>query len=293
MDNSPAQRTPEWFAQRKGRVTGSAVGAILGVNPYMTRADVLRRMVRDSLGAPSEFTGNIATSWGTNNESGALVEFQMETGLTVKDAPFVLFEDWLGASPDGYTSDDGLVEVKCPYGLRNAEGPVPFKTAAEQPHYYAQMQVQMFVTKTSLCHFYQWAPRGTRHEIVELDHAWVQSNLSRLKQFHAEYLDELENNPDEHLGPKRPEIDTPQSRAVMEEYEAVSEALERATARKKELMDQLVNMAGGQSVIIAGRKLTLTERQGAISYAKAVKELCPDADLSKWRGKPTSYWQIR
>ena len=41
------QNTPEWHAARKGRVTASMVGAILGVAPYMTRADAMRRMVRD------------------------------------------------------------------------------------------------------------------------------------------------------------------------------------------------------------------------------------------------------
>ena len=40
----PAQRTPEWNEKRKSRVTGSIVGAILGLSPYMTRADAMRAM---------------------------------------------------------------------------------------------------------------------------------------------------------------------------------------------------------------------------------------------------------
>jgi hypothetical protein len=29
-----------------------------------------------------------------------------------------------------------------------------------------------------------------------------------------------------------------------------------------------------------------------IAYAKALKELCPDADLTKWTGKPSSHWRL-
>ena len=42
-----AQRSTEWHEQRKGRVTGSVAGAILGLNPFMSPEQALRRMVRD------------------------------------------------------------------------------------------------------------------------------------------------------------------------------------------------------------------------------------------------------
>ena len=61
------QRTPEWFEQRKGRITGSRVGAILGMSPWQKPADVLRAMVREYHGASTEFTGNPATDHGNNN----------------------------------------------------------------------------------------------------------------------------------------------------------------------------------------------------------------------------------
>ena len=53
------QRTPAWYAARKGRVTGSSVGSILGLNPWATSDDVMRRMVREYHGAESEFKGNV------------------------------------------------------------------------------------------------------------------------------------------------------------------------------------------------------------------------------------------
>lgn len=287
------QRTPEWHEARVGRVTGSAVSGILGLSPFMARADVMRRMVREALGAPAEFTGNVATEYGTFHEAGAMVEFQMETGLTVTPAPFVKFEDWLGASPKhGYTSDGGLIEIKCPFGKRKDDAPV-FKTPDEQPHYVAQMQVQMYVTGRPFCWFYQWAPGGTSLHRVNVDHDWLDTNIPRLRQFHAEYLDELKNCPDEHLAPKRVEIDTPEARRMIDEWDDIAEQAERLAERKKDLLADMVTMADGKNALIAGRKLTITERAGAISYAKAIKVLAPDADLEKWRGKPTSFWGVR
>lgn len=288
----PAQRSPEWHAKRVGRVTGSITGAILGLSPYMTRADAMRSMVRAAIGEPSEFTGNVATEYGTAHESTAIVDFQMTTEHRVKPAYFVMHEDWLGASPDGYVSDGGLIEVKCPYGLRKDPLPI-FKSPNEQPHYVAQMQVQMYVTRTKHCHFWQWSTHGTSHHYVEYDQAWIGENLPRLRQFHAEYLDEVANNADEYRGPKRQEIDTPEARRMIAEWDELTEQLERLAERKKDLLADIVKASGEKNTLFSGRKVTMTERVGAVSYAKAIKELCPNADLEPYRGKASSFWSVR
>jgi len=284
------QRTPEWFEARKGRVTGSVAGAILGLSPYMTRNDVLRSMVRASLDAPSEFTGNAATEWGTAMERLAIGEFEMETGLTVSEMPFVPFEDWLGASPDGAVSDGRGMEVKCPYGIRNDLEPV-FKTLDDQPHYRAQVMVEMYCCGWSELHFWQWTPYGRKHSVVPRDYDWLATNIPRLRQFHAEFLDALQN-PEEHLAPLRQIIDTPAAHQMIEEYDQLSEAIELATERKKEVLAEIAALAKGQDALIAGRKLTKVEREGAVSYVKALKALCPDADLEPYRGAKSSHWRL-
>ena len=103
---------------RKGRVTASIVGAILGNSPWMTRADAMRRMVREHFGAENEGKPNIATDYGNANEDNAILDFQMETGLSVTKSRFVTREDFAGCSPDGIVSDGWGLETKCPFGLR-------------------------------------------------------------------------------------------------------------------------------------------------------------------------------
>ena len=287
------QRSPQWFEARKNRVTGSVCGAILGLSPYMSRADAMRMMVRAAAGAEREFQGNVATEYGAHHEAGALVEFQMETGLSVAPAPFVPYEDWMGASPDGFVSDGGLIELKCPFALRKAAAPVAFKSIHDQPHYMAQIQVQLFVTGVGFCHFFQWATNGTSLERVEYDQAWGDENISKLKQFYAEFLHELEHNASEHIAPKRVEIDTPEAFKMVAEWDDLNEQLDRVAERKRDLLDEMVTIAGGKNAIFADRKLTLTERAGSIGYAKAVKALLPNADLEKWRGAPSQFWGLK
>lgn len=284
------QRTDEWFAARRGRITGSVAGAILGVNPHTTRDDILRRLVRDWHGAEPEFTGNIATEYGAHHEDGATVDFQLETGLDVSPVGFLPHDDWLGASPDGLTSDGGVLEVKAPFGKRKDADPV-FKLLADQPHYYAQVQVEMLCAGTEHAWFYQWAPGGSALQRVEIDPEWHAENLPRLRQFHAELHDAI-RGPDEHLAPRRVVIDTMEASRLIREWDDMREAEDRAKERKEAILDELTALAGQRDADICGRKLTLVKRAGAISYAKAVAELAPDADLEKWRGKPSSSWRL-
>ena len=286
------QRSNEWHNARKGLITASSVGGILGVAPYATRADVMRRMVRDALGAESEFTGNIATEYGVNNEAGALVEFEMETGHTVKPVGFITREDWAGCSPDGLISDDMGLEIKCPFGLRKDDDP-QFKTLADQLHYLAQVQFSLWVTGRIGWYFFQWTSKGTKLECVWPDIDWQAKNLPILRQFHAEYLHELEHNADVYLAPKRHELDTPEAHRIMAEYDQILEAIDRATERKAELIADMVRIAGDKNAVFAGRNLTRVDRQGSISYAKAIKELLPKADLEPYRGKASFSWQVK
>lgn len=282
------QNTPEWFEKRKGRVTGSVAGAILGVAPYMTREDVLRSMVRAYHGAESEFTGNIATDWGHNNEATARMAFQLESGLMVEETGFHPYEDWLGASPDGIIPEqDAIFEVKCPFGIRNGGS---FKTLREQPHYYAQVQLEIMCAGRSRAYFHQWTPWGQVTEIVYPDQNWLDTALPELRQFYAFYLSELDNP--EHLEPLRIEINTKEADMLMVEYDEMREAKDRADERMKEIMARFQDMAMDKNALIAGRKFTKVQKEGAVSYARAIKSLLPNADLEPYRGKPSEFWKL-
>jgi putative phage-type endonuclease len=286
------QRSAEWLEARKGLLTASQVGAVLGNSPNGDRETVMRRMVREWHGAEPEFTGNIATEYGTHHEAGALAEYQMETGNPVQAVGFVRKEDWAGCSPDGLIGLVGGLEIKCPFGKRKMQAGDAFKPLSDQPHYHDQVQFSLWVCERAWWDFFQWASGATALETVKPCANWRAKNLPKLRQFYAEYLHEREHNAAVHLEPKRLVIDTPEARRLMAEYDDLTEAMERAEARRNEVKELIVGMANGRNASIAGRNVTKVEKAGAVSYAKAIAKYAPNADLEPFRGKPSSYWEV-
>ena len=285
------QGSPHWFKSRIGLVTGSNVGAILGCDPFREPDDVMRQMVRSYHGAESEFTGNVATEYGTFHEAGARIDYQLWSGRIVDSCGFFILDSspqWLGASPDGLIDDDGLIEIKCPYRMRDGNG--VFKTLKEQPHYYAQIQIQLFVTNRKWCDFFQWSPGAHVTERVQRDNLWLTESLPILRAFWEDYLGQVYNPI--HLEDKRKVIENEMASKLLREYDEVTDQLEFAQTRKKEILDQLVMIAKDRNALVCGRKLTKVEREGSVSYAQVVKKHCPGVDLEPYRGKPSVSWRL-
>lgn len=288
------QGSPEWHAARAGRVTASLVGAILGNSPYMTRDEALRAHVRGILGLPSEFTGNAATKWGNANEDTARACYELDSSHDVKQIGFVIHqdEDWAGCSPDGFVSDKGGVEIKCPYSLRQEKKPV-FKSLDDQPGYMDQIQFTLWVTRRDWWHFYQWAPHGSAGPVVvKPDQDWRDTNLPILRQFHAEALDEARERPSLYQEPLRVTVDTPEAAKAMEEWDDIKEQADLLEKRKKALLGEITAMTGDRDAIVAGRLVTRVKREGAVSYTKVVKEHLPKLDLEPYRGAASEYWKV-
>lgn len=292
------QQTPEWYEARKGRITASSVGAIMGVSPLATPADVMRRMVREYHGAESEFTGNVATEYGNFHEAGAAAEFEMETGLKVEPCGFYVHPtyNWLDASPDGLVGDNAIIEIKCPYGQAKKDKP-EFKTLDEQQHYKLQILTQLACSGRTTGIFYQWAPNGTApiENLFYIDWSYYFETevIPVLWEFYKQYLIERElPNAEKHLEDKRLEITSMDAVKLTEEYFELTDAIDRANERKKDILNKLVETSKGRNADINGHLLTKVERAGSVSYAKAIAAYAPDADLEPFRGKPSHYWRF-
>ena len=273
---------------RVGRITGSRVAAVLGLNPYSKPDDVMRDMVREFYGAPREFTGNVMTQWGTDHEPEALARYSEQTGVFVEDAGFIVHLEysWLGASPDGFVGEDGMVEAKCPYRGTYTDW-------RQKPQYEAQMRLQMACAERAWCDFVVLDRAGELHvSRLEHDPAWLPSVMPDLVAFFAEYQLAIADRDiaARHLTEKDRDDEDWAMAAI--NYRAACDACDAADAAKDAARAALLALAGESSAKGAGVTVTRSERAGSIAYARAVKDLLPEADLSAYAGKPSVVFTI-
>lgn len=276
------------------KITMGQVAAVLAVSPSMKRSTVLRDMVREYHGAPSEYVANIAAEYNADYRSTAEAAFTNRFKMEITKCDVKKPHKILSSHPAYVESEKrgskGLVFIRTPYGQRSALAPEDFKSLDEQPHMFAQMQIEMFLAGVTWGIFFQWSALSSAFTMVELDQAWLDVNLAQLEAFYAEYKEETKNKL--HLEPLRKAIDNEEARKLVEEFDSLSVAVNNATSRKGEIMERLKAMSKDSSSLICGRLLTKVEKQGSISYANAVKKLLPDADLEAYRGTPSISWTL-
>jgi putative phage-type endonuclease len=208
------QRTPEWYAQRRGALTASDVPTVLGDNKYKTPWQLLL----DKCGAGKPFTGNAATQWGNHYEDLAIEHYSRIKEKTVHSFGLIIHSEysWLGGSPDGITSDGILLEVKCPLNRKIIHGEVPH-------HYLAQVLLNLEICDLELAHFIEFVPGKSDMDfemnIVEIprDREWFARSLPVMREFWDSVLKYrsvgIEKHPDYIKSLKR-KASTPDKNAV-------------------------------------------------------------------------------
>jgi hypothetical protein len=78
----------------------------------------------------------------------------------------------------------------------------------------------------------------------------------------------------------------------VEYYFELSAQIAELEAIKKGVLEHIVRDCKEQDSEINGHKLTKVVKKGAVSYAKAVKELLPNADLTPYIGSASEYWRL-
>jgi putative phage-type endonuclease len=160
--NGIIQGSPEWFAMRCGKVTGSRIADIMAKTksgPSAMRANYLAEIIAERLtGTTAEGFKSEAMKWGTEKEPEARAAYEFYRNETVKEIGFVVHPsiDQSGASPDGLVGDDGMVEIKCPNTATHLETLLGQMIPSK---YINQMQWQMACAGRQWCDFVSFDPR--------------------------------------------------------------------------------------------------------------------------------------
>lgn len=182
------------WEKRTGRVTGSIIGSILGVDQYRSANATLLRLARD---AARTFDGlldnpwedgpdvdeNKVLAWGHAHEKDALFALSLILDKKIEECGFFIHPqfDWFGSSPDGIILEGGPripVEVKCP----------AYKShfyINENPSYVHQMQAHLEVLGAPYGYFYCWLPNfESKPELIKPIPGWLKTHLPVLTEFH-------------------------------------------------------------------------------------------------------------
>lgn len=188
------QGSQEWLDVRKNRITASNFGAAIGMNKYKSPRGLLKDLLWNT------FRGNAATRWGTEHEDVArdayvaYIRNEINTGrsnytsIRVEETGLYVNPSfpWMGSSPDGVvhvTQRDGtslkfLLEIKCPFGKKFYDPPVP-------SYYNCQIQGVMANMGLPFCHFVVWTPTGFQITYVNFDKEfWDTQLLPGLQHFY-------------------------------------------------------------------------------------------------------------
>lgn len=152
----------------------------------------MKTYLRSHLWNMDEEVITVAIKWGMDHEKDArdeYIEWKTETSgciVTVEQTGLLVKRDFpfLGCSPDGIVTEGNLtpylLEIKCPYTLRNHHPkdfakvltPQQLKNFAigvdddgamylkDDHKWYYQIQMGMDVCKVETCDFFMWSPKG-------------------------------------------------------------------------------------------------------------------------------------
>lgn len=157
------QRSKEWFEARKGRFTASNINRILGKEGLKKTNDsidnfALEKAIETIYGVEENTTISADMQRGVELEPIAFERFKDLKSydyIDVKESTFIPYGVHSGASPDGQTDNNAVLEIKCPKRAKF------FKIVAKgievvDTVYISQTHLQMLATETEKAYFFNY-----------------------------------------------------------------------------------------------------------------------------------------
>jgi hypothetical protein len=282
--------------ERRGMMTASRAPKACNISPHGNSDTLMREMVREWHGLPSEFIPTPATRWGESHEANTVAEYEMLTGQVVyasgMEQVFVKHPhiDWLGGTPDGWIGEDGLLEVKNPWRAR-------YSHWNQRPDIELQIRILLEVTGRKWCDLAIWYVEGLMPPSrIEHDDTWLRfrgeqeaSVLVQLTRFMDTFHQIVES--EERSAPfLKPLVNVRTDERWVAAEDWHNELLfirDTTDAQIESSLTELAALAGDETSVRGPRGL-LSQRtsSGSISYKDALAKYAPDADLRPFTTAP-------
>lgn len=176
--NQPEQLSPEWFAMRKGKLSGSKLSQFMFINTEEELTTFYEEVFEGRKRPPFTPEQQSWVEWGRKHEDIALKALLDNVpNMYALEAPMVQHTEvqWIASSPDGFYEffnedgvyEDGCIEIKCP---------AKSKKCNTKPTYYyvPQMYWEMACSGKRRVIFCSWGPDNCRGWKIEWDDAvWI------------------------------------------------------------------------------------------------------------------------
>lgn len=316
----PTQLTSEqygddWFELRKGKVSASIIGSVLGLpGAFSSREAQLRSIVRGYFGIlRNENRGSPAMDWGMKQEAKARAEFEFDQDVTVIQHGMYAHDQypWLVASPDGQIEGEDVgLEIKCPYHYKFEANDVPAHEVRElskqkirdtlidkKPIYYAQMQIQMQVMGWKAVYYVVWTPCDMSVEYVSLDQEWFDKNLPAIQAFYAEVEAAIADPKIHNKMLEDDEVDLSDDLAWCTHTMKLAGIHRQISDLKEEetkLKDALVTIAQVHNKTCKGGGYSVIRKSGTrrVDYKAALEVASPGFDLTPYTKAGDATWAV-
>lgn len=156
------QYSPEWWKLHEKRMGASKAQAIgncgAGLKTYIT--EIMQEYY--SIAGRNSFS-NRHTDRGLELEDSAGMVYSFEKKIQVQKIGFVLYNNYVGCSPDLFAGKDGLAEIKC---LDDKAHFALILGGQFESKYRWQCQDQMLICKKQWCDLISYNPNFKQYLIV-------------------------------------------------------------------------------------------------------------------------------
>lgn len=205
------QLSPEWFQERKFRLTGTGFSHIINPSLYYNQEKLLERY--QGIEPEKTIQSQVACNFGIKTEPYAREWYEKIYHQEVTQVGLIVpkWDPRLGVSVDGFVGEDGIIEIKCPLSMyyaitkhlaRRKEGWVPDKNYHGHifDSHYDQMQGNMAVTSRKWCDYIVYSPNDKKEYVERIyfdPHYWSEIMYPKIKEFlekNKDLFEELRNN---------------------------------------------------------------------------------------------------
>jgi len=151
------QNTDEWFDIKRGKFSASTAADLLMSPSTKGYQNLINKIVFEHI--TGETAESFKSDWmdrGNELEPEAIAQYEKQTFNKVNRVGYVEMNDWVGCSPDGLISNNGLIQVKCPKWNTQIEYYFSSKVPSE---YNKQCQFELMVTDREYNILYIYHPK--------------------------------------------------------------------------------------------------------------------------------------